>query len=447
MRQLRSRPALGAGLLAGLVLAGLASAAVLGTIIKGTNGSFDVTVTPAPADSLRSSIRISYTPDTSKVNCSPIYLVQTCRDSSAGGGVIKPKDYKTTAFVHMQDDMTPGGTYVDHLVCEKDPFYNGEDAGKDTKSAGSSDGHTATTTTMSDAPSISDGAFPAGVTTIISTFTVCAVCKPDGKILDCVTWTWTRTKGSAGKGTITGPTTTTTATQEFKDAVAAYEKNHGNGTKCPELLAETHMGGQNVAPGTGKKEPYDPPVEGQPSTVQWDIVNTGGQDVTSVTWTVMLDGTFLTWGMVPVIEWFDYATVAFPLPPLPAGPHTLVMIVDSDYLIPEYDELDNVEVDEFLVSPATGVGPVVPSVHLGITSLLPNPTRGRVAATLNLPGAAPATLELVDLSGRRVREFVVAGPGVQTVRFELGGDVNPGLYLLRLRQAGQEAVRKLTVVR
>lgn len=447
MRRLSSRPALGAGLLAGLVLAGVAFAAVLGTVIKGTNGSFDVTVAPAAADSLRSSIRISYTPDTSKVNCSPIYLVQTCRDSSAGGGVIKPKDYKTTAFVHMQDDMTPGGTYVDHLVCEKDPFYNGEDAGKDTKSAGSSDGHTTTTTTMSDAPSIGDGAYPDGVTTIISTFTVCAVCKPDGKILDCVTWTWTRTKGSAGKGTITGPTATSAVTQEFKDAVAAYEKNHGNGTKCPESLAETHMGGQNVAPGTGKKEPYDPPVEGQPSTVQWNIVNTGGQDVTNVTWTVMLDGMFLTWGMVPVIEWFDYATVDFPLPPLSAGPHTLTMLVDSDYLIPEYDEDDNLAIDDFEVRPATGVGPVGPSVRLGITQLLPNPTRGRVAATVTLPDAAPAALELVDLSGRRVREFAVAGPGTHTMNLELGRGVGPGLYLLRLRQGGQEAVRKLTVVR
>jgi hypothetical protein len=446
MRRLPPRPVLGAGLLAGLVLAGIAFASVLGTI-KGTNGTFDVTVTPAAADSLRSRISISYTPDTSKVNCSPIYLIQTCRDSSAGGGVIKPKDYKTTAFVHMQDDMTPGGTYVDHVVCEKDPFYNGEDEGKDAKSAGSSDGHTTTTTTMSDAPSISDGAFPQGVNTIISTFTVCAVCKPDGKILDCVTWTWTRTKGSAGKGTITGPTAASTATQEFKDAVAAYNSNHGNGTKCPELLAETNMGGQNVQPGQNKKLPLDPLVEGQPSIVQWNIVNTGGQDVTNVTWTVMLDGVFLTWGVVPAIGWFDFVTVDFPLPGLSAGPHLLTMLVDSDYLIPEYDEVDNFAMDEFVVRPATGVGPVGPAVRPGITALLPNPTRGRVAATVSLPTAAPASLELVDLSGRRVREFAVVGAGTHTLNLELGRDVGAGLYLLRLRQGGQEAVRKLTVVR
>ena len=86
-------------------------------------------------------------------------------------------------------------------------------------------------------------------------------------------------------------------------------------------------------------------------------------------------------------------------------------------------------------------------MRLGITALLPNPTRGRVAATVSLPDAGRATLELVDLSGRRVREFAVAGAGVHTLHLELGRDVGPGLYLLRLRQGGQEAVRKLTIVR
>ena len=88
---------------------------------------------------------------------------------------------------------------------------------------------------------------------------------------------------------------------------------------CPELLAETNLGGKNVKPAANQKTPFNPPAEGQPSVVQWSVVNTGGQDVLNVTWTVMLDGGFLAWGIVPTIGWFDFATVDFPLPPLPAG--------------------------------------------------------------------------------------------------------------------------------
>jgi hypothetical protein len=438
------RPVLGVVLAAAVGLAAVVFAAIVGT-----NGKFDVTVTKAASNSRRDSIVVVYTPDTTKVNCSPIYLTQTCRDVDQNGKVIHPKRYKSGAFEHLQDDMTPGGTYVDHSVCEKDPYYNGEDSGKDAKSAGSSDGHTAKSTRMSDAVNINDSSYPDSVTTIVSTFEVCAICKQDGKILDCVTWTWTRAKGSAGKGSITAPTAAAVPSQEFKDAVAKYKTNHQDGTVCPEAVAEIHKGEKNVTSGTSKKLPLDPPPAHQPFNVQWDIVNTGPTDVTGVTWSVWLDGGFLAGGVVPSIGWFDFATVTFPAPPLPPGPHTLTYVVDSDYLIPEYDEADNLTDEEFIFSDVSGVGPAPAGRAIGITALQPNPARSRVAATVSLAGTGRATLELLDLGGRRIREFPLAGTefGIHTVHLELGSTLRPGMYLLRLRQGGQAAVRKVTVVK
>ncbi len=444
MSRLQRRHAIAAGLLAGLIVAGTVLASIVGT-----NGKFDVTVRKASSNSQRDTISITYTPDTSKVNCSPIYLTQTCRDADQDGKPINPKSYKSGAFVHLGDDMTAGGTYVDHVVCEKDPYYNGEDAGKDTKSAGSSDGHTAKPTTMSDAVNIRDSSYPDGVTKVVSTFEVCAVCKADGKILDCVTWTWTRTKGEAGCGSITAPTAAGTASQEFKDAVAKYKKNHKDGTVCPESVAEANKNGKNVTSGTNKKLPEDPPQSGQPFDVQWDIVNTGPTDVTDVTWAVWLDGGFLAGGVVPAIGWFDFETVMFPAPALTPGPHLLTYIVDSDNLIPEYDESDNLYEEEFVVSDVIGVGPAPTNRTFGITALQPNPARSRVAATVSLAGTGRATLELLDPSGRRVREFPLPGSemGIRTVHLDLGGALRPGMYLLRLQQGEQAAVRKVTIIK
>ena len=362
MRRLRLRPALGAGLL-GHARPGRRRVRVRPRDHRqGTNGTFDVTVTKWPANARRDSIHIRYTPDTSKVNCSPIYLVQTVpRSWTTNGGVIKPKDYKTTAFVHLQDDMTAGGHVRGPRRVREGPLLQrrGRGQGHDERRL-LRRAHVATGTTMYDAPRVAAGALPGrgdhdhlhvrGVRGLQGG-------RQDPRLRDL---DLDAQQDRTGQGHDRRARAAAQPSHEFKDALAGYESNHENGTVCPELLAETNLGGKNVEPGANKKSPFDPPAEGQPSIVQWSIVNTGGQDVLNVTWTVMLDGMFLTWGVVPLIGWFDFATVDFPLPPLPAGIHTLTLLVDSDYLIPEYDEADNFAMDEFEVRPAVGVGPVRP---------------------------------------------------------------------------------------
>ena len=418
--------------------------------LVGTNGTFKTTVTPAADNTKKDGITIEYTPDPTKITCDPIYLVQTCRDVDQTGTLIEPKNYVGGAFVHLQPDMTPGGTYVDHMVCEKDGYYNGEDAGKDVNSKGSSNGVTSKPTSMYDAPGYSDAAFPAGVTKIVSTFEVCAICKATGKILDCITWTYTRTKGDADRGKIADATAVGAASAEFKDALKLFDANHKNGTICPDAEAEKNKDAKNVKPGTNKKLPVDTPTPGQPFQVMWSIVNSSGVDVDGVDFNVFLDGHPLTGGSVGAIEHFDRVQVFFSCPPLPLGVHQLTMVVDPGNLLPEYDETDNAAVDYFGVGttgvPQPGTGTIA---RLAVEPLWPQTGVGSVRMRLQLPSAGAVKVELLDISGRRVASAHIesSAAGSRDYALPLRSTLQPGSYVLRLTQGGAEAAAKIVVVR
>ncbi len=59
---------------------------------------------------------------------------------------------------------------------------------------------------------------------------------------------------------------------------------------------------------------------------------------------------------------------------------------------------------------------------------------------------APASLELLDVAGRRVAETSALHPGTGSVRLEPAGRISPGLYWLRLKQAGKSATAKAVLV-
>jgi hypothetical protein len=75
----------------------------------------------------------------------------------------------------------------------------------------------------------------------------------------------------------------------------------------------------------------------------------------------------------------------------------------------------------------------------------PNPVVGRFLVSLSLIEGAPARLDLLDVAGRRraSRSFEAAGP--QTV--DLGGasDFAPGVYFLRLTQAGRMLTQRVVI--
>jgi hypothetical protein len=80
----------------------------------------------------------------------------------------------------------------------------------------------------------------------------------------------------------------------------------------------------------------------------------------------------------------------------------------------------------------------------------PNPGPGdRLGIEFVLPRAGPARLELLDASGRRlaVREVGGLGPGRHVVDVAEGHRLAPGLYVVRLSQAGAVRVRRAAVLR
>lgn len=84
---------------------------------------------------------------------------------------------------------------------------------------------------------------------------------------------------------------------------------------------------------------------------------------------------------------------------------------------------------------------------LAIEEVRPNPSEREMWVSFSLPDNRPATLELIDVAGRRVRERTVSGAGRQTVDLAAGGRLPPGIYLIRLMHGGVTTVKRASVVR
>jgi hypothetical protein len=68
---------------------------------------------------------------------------------------------------------------------------------------------------------------------------------------------------------------------------------------------------------------------------------------------------------------------------------------------------------------------------------LPNPARGALAVVFSLASSEPAALEVFDLSGRLALSRSVGGLGPGEHQMDLSGGLRPGVYLIRLSQAGR----------
>jgi hypothetical protein len=91
----------------------------------------------------------------------------------------------------------------------------------------------------------------------------------------------------------------------------------------------------------------------------------------------------------------------------------------------------------------------VPAFRLTLEGARPNPAVSELNVSFILPAAAPAALELLDVSGRRVisREVGALGAGRHLLRLDQGTRVPPGLYWLKLSQSGRTLVARAAVVR
>jgi hypothetical protein len=77
----------------------------------------------------------------------------------------------------------------------------------------------------------------------------------------------------------------------------------------------------------------------------------------------------------------------------------------------------------------------------------PQPSHGALRVEFALDGTGEATLELVDVTGRRVtvRDLGSLGPGRHAL--DLGVHLPAGIYVVRLTQGARALVRKAIVLR
>lgn len=102
------------------------------------------------------------------------------------------------------------------------------------------------------------------------------------------------------------------------------------------------------------------------------------------------------------------------------------------------------------VSNTTGIeADPVPPARIALLGAAPNPSRGPVRVRFSLGGTGPATLELLDLAGRRVARRDVGGLGAGTHAVELGAGraLPPGLYFVRLAQGGETREVRVAVLK
>ena len=91
----------------------------------------------------------------------------------------------------------------------------------------------------------------------------------------------------------------------------------------------------------------------------------------------------------------------------------------------------------------------IPAVaRFALHGVRPNPTRGSFEVSFELPDAAPATLDVLDISGRRVESRGVGLLGAGSQAITLGGrePLPAGIYIVRLTRSGRSLATKACVI-
>lgn len=215
--------------------------------IDGDHGSWDWTphVGGAQPDGSkgRDAIDITFKPSAS-ANCKDVRLTQTVKIKAydATGKHIAssfseifdpiPGNFRHLSANHIfiKEDGRWVEVFVDHVACEGDPYYNGDDVPHDKASKGDSTiapPGTPAPTTMYDKPGgfFRGGSVRPGIVRIVVTFETCAICAADGRILGCIKWTCVSTPTDAGSITVLS-TTEGDPSNESKRALKQFARRH-----------------------------------------------------------------------------------------------------------------------------------------------------------------------------------------------------------------------------
>lgn len=128
----------------------------------------------------------------------------------------------------------------------------------------------------------------------------------------------------------------------------------------------------------------------------------------------------------------------------PATTTARVRVIDSAR--PQFSDASTADF-EVVDASLLGVGDTGPA-KLSLSAAYPNPMRRDLTVTFSLPGSGAASLELLDLAGRRVafREVGSLGPGSHRTTLVNDRALRPGLYLVRLSHAGMDRSLKVAVL-
>jgi len=135
--------------------------------------------------------------------------------------------------------------------------------------------------------------------------------------------------------------------------------------------------------------------------------------------------------------------------PVAPGPFTRSLVVTSD----DPDEatasmaLHGIGLPAGLRDDAAAAGDPPPALSLALHGVVPNPPVRDLMVSFTLPDAEPATVELLDLAGRRLRQVDAAGPGRHSLSLGAVGSLRSGVYLVRLKHRGHSLVSKCVLMR
>ena len=88
------------------------------------------------------------------------------------------------------------------------------------------------------------------------------------------------------------------------------------------------------------------------------------------------------------------------------------------------------------------------ALEFSLGSLSPNPASAASALTITLPGDASASLEVIDVSGRRVasQNLGTLGAGTHTIALSAAARLSSGIYFLRLDYQGRALPKRIALV-
>lgn len=105
-------------------------------------------------------------------------------------------------------------------------------------------------------------------------------------------------------------------------------------------------------------------------------------------------------------------------------------------------------IDNFMFGAPTVAGVAPAAVAFALHPVTNPGSVAHVTVAFTLPGAGAARLELLDVSGRRVasRDVGALGAGIHEARLEPPNRLAPGVYFVRLFQARNSAIRRVTLL-